>query len=302
MNPTRVITTFFSILLLLASAAWFFLTNAPQIKLVTPANLPEHRFTALKVQQFDKTGQPAYHLASPATYHIPNQDIHHLSTPHILVTQPHQPTLTIQSEKAIVTAKAQEIQFLNHVRAHHAAYQNQAAGVFKTEAITYFPKKKWIETPLEITWDQEKNHLEATGMQANLITQKVELLHQIKSTYTRDKKTSHLEACHVTTKVNKKHQLTLASALGDSHQKAHFWTAVAHDKAPLHAYANTIHYHPLKHQLELIGHAQLIQDKNQLTAPHLFYDTNAKHLLTTAENNQKTVILIDPDKHTEPSL
>jgi LPS export ABC transporter protein LptC len=308
MNTTRAITTLFSILLLLASAAWFFLTNTPQIKLMTPANLPEHRFTALEVQQFDKTGLPVYHLVSPTTYHEPNHDTHHLSTPHILVTKPNQPVLTIQSEEAIVTAKAKEIKFLKHVRLHHAAHQDQAEGVFKTEAISYFPKKKWIETPLEIIWDQDSNHLEATGMQANLITQQVDLLHHIKSTYTRDKNISHLEASHVTTKVNQQNTLTLASALGDTHKKAHFWTSfdpnktLAQTKAPLHAYADTMHYHPLKHQLELIGHAELIQNKNKLTAPHLFYDTAAKHLLTTAENNQHTVILINPDEHPEKHL
>ncbi len=312
MNATRAITTLFSILLLLASAAWFFLTNTPKIKLITPANLPEHRFTTLEVQQFDKTGLPVYHLTSPATYHMPKKDTHHLRTPHILVTKPDQPILTIQSEEAIVMSKAQEIKFLKNVRAHHAAHQNQAEGLFKTEAISYFPKKKWIKTPLEIIWNQETNHLEATGMHANLITQQVDLLSQIKSTYTREQNTSHLEASHVTTKINKQNQLKHASAVGNQDKKAHFWTDTTDNKdkanaknkatSPLHAYADTMHYHPLKHQLELIGHAELVQDKNQLTAPHLFYDTAAKHLLTTAENNQHTVILINPDEHPEKHL
>ncbi|MDX2346389.1 MAG: LPS export ABC transporter periplasmic protein LptC [Legionella sp.] len=302
MNSTRAITTLFSILLLLAGAAWFFLTNTPQIKLITPEHIREHRFTALEVQQFDKTGVIAYHLTSPNTYHMPSEDTHHLNTPHILVTKTNQPAWTIQSEEALVTPKAHEIKLLKHVRAHHSAYQKQAAGVFKTDAISYFPKKKWLETPHDITWDQADNHLEATGMQANLITQHVELLKNIKGTYKQLEDTSYLHASRVTTKMNKKNKLTRAAAFGVANQKAHFWTTAAVDKSPLHAYADTIYYHPLKNQLELIGHAEIMQGKNQLTAPHILYDTKAKQLITTAENNQNTVILINPAEHPEKHL
>ncbi len=302
MHSTRNITAIFSVILLLAGTAWFYLTGAPQIKLSMPTHIHEHRFTALEVQQFDKTGHPVYLLNAPTTYHIPNQDTHHLNTPHILVTKPKQPALTIQSEEAIVTPKAEEIQFLKHVRVHHAAYQNQAAGVFKTEAISYFPKRKWLETPLDIIWDQENNHLKATGMQANLLTQQIHLLKNIQGTYTRLEDTSHLHANHVTTRMNKKNKLTRATAFGSAEKQAHFWTSATEDKHPLHAYADTIYYHPIKHQLELIGHAEIKQGSNQLNAPHMLYDTQAKHLLTTAENNEKTVILINPDEHPEKHL
>ncbi len=183
MNTTRAITTLFYLLLLMASAAWFFLTNTPKIKLKMPTNVHEHRFTTLEVQQFDKTGHQVYFLKSPATYHLSSEDTHHLTTPHIFVTKADQPAWNIHSEKAIVTSKAEEIKFLTDVNIHHSAYKEQAAGVLKTEAISYFPKKKWAHTPLEITWDQGNNHIEATGMQADLMTHQIELLENIHGTY-----------------------------------------------------------------------------------------------------------------------
>ncbi|MDF1677962.1 MAG: LPS export ABC transporter periplasmic protein LptC [Legionellaceae bacterium] len=183
MNATRSITTLFSILLLLATGAWFFLTNAPHIKLVTPADTPEHRFTTIEIQQFDKTGRRVYHLTAPSSYHMPKEDTHYLITPRIFVTKANQPAWTIQSKTAIITPKAEEIKFLTNVNLHHAAYQDQAAGVIKTEALSYFPKKKYAHTPLDITWDQDSNHIEATGMQADLTTEHIELLENIRGTY-----------------------------------------------------------------------------------------------------------------------
>ncbi|MDF1646501.1 MAG: LPS export ABC transporter periplasmic protein LptC [Legionellaceae bacterium] len=183
MNTTRGITTLFAILLSLASVAWFFFTNAPKIKLSTPTATTEHRFTALEIQQFDKTGQPVYRLQSPSTYHVSSEDTHYLDTPHIFVTKADQPTWTIHSKTALITAGAEEIKFLTDVNIHHEAYQEQAAGVLKTEAMSYFPKKKWAHTPLKISWDQGDNHMEAVGMQADLITHHIELLQNIRGTY-----------------------------------------------------------------------------------------------------------------------
>ncbi|MCH9718169.1 MAG: lipopolysaccharide transport periplasmic protein LptA [Gammaproteobacteria bacterium] len=114
--------------------------------------------------------------------------------------------------------------------------------------------------------------------------------------------TSHLNAYRAITNMNKKHQLTLAIAFGSNDNKAHFWTLTTQDKPALHAYADTIYYHPCKHQLELIGHAEIIQGNNQLTAPHMLYDTKAERLITTAENHARTTILIDPTQYPEKQL
>ncbi|MDF1677961.1 MAG: lipopolysaccharide transport periplasmic protein LptA [Legionellaceae bacterium] len=117
-----------------------------------------------------------------------------------------------------------------------------------------------------------------------------------------DQGSSHLRAQRATTQVDEKNHLTLASAFGSMHQKAHFWTLTSTDKPPLHAYANIIHYHPLRHQLELIGDARIVQGKNELNAPHIRYDIKAERFITTVQNNEGTIILIDPNQHPEKSL
>ena len=117
-----------------------------------------------------------------------------------------------------------------------------------------------------------------------------------------DQGSAHLRANHATTLMDKNHRLIRATAFGTKNKKAHFWTLSAADKPPLHAYADTIYYYPLKHELELIGHAHIKQGNNTLTAPHIRYDTETERLITTAKNNERTVILIDPAEHPEKHL
>ncbi len=117
-----------------------------------------------------------------------------------------------------------------------------------------------------------------------------------------DQGSSHLRAQCATTQIDEKRHLTLASAFGSADKKAHFWTLTSPEKPPLHAYANTIHYHPLTHQLELIGDAHIVQGKNELNASHIRYDIKAERFTTTAQNNKGTIILIDPNQHPEKQL
>ena len=183
MNTTRAITTIFSILVLLAGTAWFVLTNVPKVKLSIPTNLPDHRFTKLEAKQFDTEGDLMYFLKSKSTYHLPLEDTHHLHLPQIFATKADQPDWNIQSQKAILAPKAEEIKFLKQVIIHHDVYEDQAAGILNTEEISYSPEKKVAHTPLKITWDQGNNHIEAIGMNANLVTYYIELLENIQGTY-----------------------------------------------------------------------------------------------------------------------
>ncbi len=113
---------------------------------------------------------------------------------------------------------------------------------------------------------------------------------------------SNLRANHATTLMDKDHHLVRATAFGSEKKRAHFWTLTTEDKPLLHAFADTIHYHPVKHELELIGHAQIEQGNNKLTAPHIRYDIQAERFMTTAKNEERTVILIDPSEHPEKHL
>lgn len=113
---------------------------------------------------------------------------------------------------------------------------------------------------------------------------------------------SNLRANHATTLMDKDHHLMRATAFGTKNKQAHFWTSTTEDKPIFHAFADTIHYYPAKHELELSGHAQIKQGKNKLTAPHIRYDMKAERFMTTSKKDERTVILIDPSEHLEKHL
>lgn len=121
--------------------------------------------------------------------------------------------------------------------------------------------------------------------------------------YTRgvaiDQGSLHLRAERASTQTDAAHRLTRAAAFGTPGKKAHVWMKTTPDKPPLHVYADTIYYHPLTHELELIGHAHIIEGSNTFKAPHIRYDTKAERVVTTAKNDEGTVILIDPDAYPE---
>ena len=182
-KTTLGILTLFSVITVLATSAWFFLTHSSKPFKAVADNIPDHHFTSLHVEQFSKTGLPVYDLNTPAAYHLPHEDIHYLTAPHILVTQVKQPAWTIQSERATITAKGEEITFQNHVVIKHEAYQTTKAGILKSEELHYFTKKKYASTPLLVTWEQDDKKLEAIGMHADLISHHIELLKDVRAHY-----------------------------------------------------------------------------------------------------------------------
>lgn len=107
---------------------------------------------------------------------------------------------------------------------------------------------------------------------------------------------THLRAAHAVTQGNLSNQLILAIANGIQGQPAHFWMKTSLDKPPLHAYADTIRYHPLKHLIELIGHARIKQGSNSLSGAKISYDTIKQQVVAQGDNQTRTTIIFYPEK------
>jgi len=185
MNASKGITGIFSILVMMAAAAWFFLTESasPIVDQDTLNITPDHRFTSLEIEQFDKAGNRLHALKTPYAHHIPGEQNLWLKTPRIWVTEVDQPVWTIQSQEAIISDDGQEVVFRNQVEVQHGAFKNTPAGILKSEMISYSPKTHLASTPLKITWEQEDNTIQAIGMKANVAEHHVDLLHDARATY-----------------------------------------------------------------------------------------------------------------------
>lgn len=108
--------------------------------------------------------------------------------------------------------------------------------------------------------------------------------------------TTNLHADNAITESTIKNQLSLAIANGGNGKQAHYWVQTDPNKPPLHAYADTIKYFPLKHTIELIGNARVEQGKNSLSAAKIIYDTQEQHVVSQSDSKNRTVIILYPEK------
>ena len=113
-----------------------------------------------------------------------------------------------------------------------------------------------------------------------------------------DQGSTHIRSAKATTTGDEKNKLILAVIKGNKKSQAHYWTLTALDKPPLHAYADTIHYYPDRHLIELIGHARVEQGAHSFSAHKISYDTLAEHVMSESDGHTRTTIIFHPEKHT----
>lgn len=99
---------------------------------------------------------------------------------------------------------------------------------------------------------------------------------------------------------NEKNQLKKAMIYGQKDEQVHIKTRPSKDKPELDIFADNVHYYPEKKYLELIGHAKLIQGKNQLFAPKIVYYPETKKIITVRTSDpERTHIVFYPEKKNE---
>lgn len=75
---------------------------------------------------------------------------------------------------------------------------------------------------------------------------------------------------------------------------AYYSTLPDRQQSDLLARAKTITFYPTKKTVLLEHDAKVTEEKNIFTGPHIWYDIVAGIVTTTPKNNQKTVIIIQP--------
>jgi lipopolysaccharide export system protein LptC len=173
------------LLFVLAYVCWYGAssTRPPALNESRLLSLPDHRFTALTVQQFDTTGRLIHQLTTPFMQHFPKDNVSWMKQPQILVTELDQPTWNIQANEASTLDGDKRITFQHEVLIHHGAYENNPAGTIQTDHISYFPHQKLASTNAEITWTQPGNIVQSTGMNAYLDKHQIDLLQHARAIY-----------------------------------------------------------------------------------------------------------------------
>ncbi|MDP3704548.1 MAG: LPS export ABC transporter periplasmic protein LptC [Legionellaceae bacterium] len=174
-------------ILSVASSVWYF-THAPHsIKITldeqTLSTAIDTIVTELSVQQFDVEGRLIHSLQTPLMQHIPKNNTHLLTTPHIVVKESNQAPWEIRSETATALYGGKQITFNNNVIVHQKKYKQTEETTLTTDEITYFPKNKLATTSKEVTLKQANNQMQSTGMKAYLAENRVQLLGNARGHY-----------------------------------------------------------------------------------------------------------------------
>lgn len=185
MNAAKQAAWLFVALLTLSVSSWYFASSTYLIKLdnETLSTSPDTIIKHLTVQQFDAHGQLSHYLKTPLLQHIPLDNTHQLATPHIIITQPNQPAWEIHAKSATALYGGEQITFNNHVIVHQKQEESRPESTFKTEELTYFPKKQLATTRREMTFEQAGNVVHSTGMNAYLAQNRIQLLNNARGTY-----------------------------------------------------------------------------------------------------------------------
>jgi lipopolysaccharide export system protein LptC len=185
MNAAKQAAWLLMALVLLACSGWYFARAPFSIKLdnQTLSTTPDTTITHLTVQQFDANGQLSHYLKTPLMHHIPLNNTHQLTTPHIIITQPNQPAWEIRAQQATALQGGQQITFNNDVIIQQKKDAHTEASTLKTEEITYFPNTQLATTLKDVTFVQSGNRVQSTGMNAYLAENRVQLLSHTRGTY-----------------------------------------------------------------------------------------------------------------------
>ncbi|MGV3740419.1 MAG: LPS export ABC transporter periplasmic protein LptC [Gammaproteobacteria bacterium] len=127
----------------------------------------------LKYRQYNANGTVLHFLETPKMRHIPKNNKHILTTPHLIVTEPDKEPWEMHAELGTAVNKTEMILLDRHVLINQ--HKNNEEMVLKTEHLTYFPEEKRATTHEEVTMIQGGTHIRSTGLVANLADNQIHL-------------------------------------------------------------------------------------------------------------------------------
>lgn len=135
---------------------------------------PNFTIHHLQYRQFNAQGTLTHLLMAPKMHHIPKNDMHVFTRPHLSVTEPHQDPWEIQADYGTAVSKGQTITLDQHVQINQ--HKPNEETVLNTEHLIYYPKEKKATTSDKVVVTQGDSHIQSQGMVANLADNHIHLL------------------------------------------------------------------------------------------------------------------------------
>ena len=170
-----------------AGTAWFFSKQpqdtAPEVSRAS-SQVPDAFMENFTTRVMDAAGQTQYQLVAESMAHYPHDDHSQLQTPHLTVFRPAGEHWTIQSASGLLEHGIEQITLQGEVLMQQHLADAQALPVqIQTRELRLRPQESYAETDEYALITRGNSRLESTGLQADLKTNHLYLLSQVRSIY-----------------------------------------------------------------------------------------------------------------------
>lgn len=172
------------ILLAIASGSIFnSLDISPVLTEKAPRHVPDYFLQNFTATSINKQGAPDYKVTANSLNHFPDDDSMKLQQPVFTFYQNRVKTWIAQANEAVILQRQNIILLTGDVILKQVAPVQEEPLLLSAKQLTIEPDKKQASTVSTIKLVKGKNQIEANGMRADLITNRIEFLSDTRSHY-----------------------------------------------------------------------------------------------------------------------
>lgn len=164
---------------LLISMSMMLIFNSQKNSMHSKQNIMDTFGTDIIAQNFSATGQLQDTLTTPYLQHYTQKNMTVMKTPYIVAQAKKGPPWHVSSQHGYMLHGQEEAHLWNHVKITQPPGLNSENATLLTSALTYYPKRGYVETDKPVTLLQPGTTIHAVGMTADLKRNKVDLLHHV---------------------------------------------------------------------------------------------------------------------------
>jgi lipopolysaccharide export system protein LptC len=138
---------------------------------------------------FDANGKPREALSAQSAEHFPDDGSAELAQPHLSLTEPGRPTLTISADRGRIAGDREHGDFTGHVRLERAADPTPAKGgepsgpvTLTTDLLHVFTKEQRVQTDAPVTIEEPRGIIRGRGLEFDNKEKRVRITSHVSGT------------------------------------------------------------------------------------------------------------------------
>ena len=190
MRKTKLINWICIIITGLIFSFWYYISstdnNAFTIDKDKLKNSVDATISDISFKEFNDKGKLTNFLETPMIEHVPKNNTHLLTQPHIIVREENKEPWDISAKYAKAVKGGKKIVFSNDVSIIQKKDIGEGNILLSTEEITYFPNKKYAITRKNVRLQQNNSIVKATGLKAFLAENRIKFLSNTRGHYEKE--------------------------------------------------------------------------------------------------------------------